>query len=425
MAKLLATKYASVYERVGAKDTSFIIKYRLAGKIQEEIVGKKLDGMTAKKASEILEIRKNNNIDKQLEIVSSQKAKLSFHNLALKYFEKLWLESRLEENLDVKTLKNKTAINIKREESLYKNFWGPWKLRILPLSQIREKNVYDFIKSQTKYGEKSIYNALMLSKSILKHTVHLHSNLHNPFLLKDKEYKNKITKVKDSNRKEYLSTDECVSLLKKLKEKGIHQNYTIVLLSLMTGARPASVLQLKVKDINYRKKEINFYDFKRKMIYQAKLTIDLESALLKQSETLSRDNYLFYSNDVNKALSDYPSSIKRTLDKLFNDFKKDGEERIVPYTFRHTFANLLLQKHRVPIFEVSALLNHASVKTTIDNYITFNHDLVVKDLMLFESSINANSESEEDLIMQELTKLNLQDDVVLKIRDIITKLTSQ
>ena len=420
------TKYASVYKRVGVKDTTYLIKYKLAGKVQEETVGKESENMTAKKASDILETRKNHNLDKQLEIVSAKKAKSSFHKLSIKYFEQLWILANEEEGLEYRDRKEKTPKNIKSEESIYKNFWGSWTLKVMPISKIREKHVNDFIQTKkSKYSDKSIYNAITLAKSIMKHTVKLHGNLNNPFLLNNIEFKNTGKRSKDNNRKEYLTSEQCTLLLNYLKENGTHQNYTVVLTSIMTGARPNSVLSLKTKDIDYRKKEINFYDFKRKQVYQSKLTPELEEAIKRQSEDRKRDNYLFYGDsNADKQMSEYPSSIGRVLNKLFNDYKKDGEERIVPYTFRHTFANLLLLEYKVPVFEVSQLLNHASVQTTIDNYITFNHEHIAKDLMAFESGISGESTSQEDQIQKELENLDVETEMKDKIKELIMKLVN-
>lgn len=60
------TKYKSVYERIGLEDTTYLIKYKLAGKVQEEIVGKESEDMTAKKVADILEIRKINSTYKNI-----------------------------------------------------------------------------------------------------------------------------------------------------------------------------------------------------------------------------------------------------------------------------------------------------------------------------------------------------------------------
>ena len=78
--------------------------------------------------------------------------------------------------------------------------------------------------------------------------------------------------------------------------------------------------------------------------------------------------------------------------------------------------------HKVPVFEVSQLLNHANISTTIDHYITFNHDLVVKDLNHFENAITQNHVTAEELLIDNLKDFDLDDDVILKIIDRVKKL---
>lgn len=418
MAKLEKTRYPSVYKRVGINDTSFIIKYKIAGKLNEEVVGKESDGTTAKKASEILEVRKNHNLDKKVEVANSVKAKKSFQNLAKSYFDNLYLKANEESEIEDKAKKNKTFKNIKREESVYKKFWGDWNLKVLPIAKIKQDQVLKHvILKKATYSDKSVYNALTVAKSIMKHTSKEHSDLNNPFLID--EYK-KVKK--NNNRKEYLTQIQCSMLLNHLRDYSTFKNYVLVLTSLMTGARPNSVLTLKVADIDFRKNEITFYDYKRKMEYHSKITKELALNLKKQVEDLKRQDYVFFNNNPSVAYSSYPSSIQTVLDKLFNAEKDKDEERIVPYTFRHTFANLLLQVHKVPVFEVSQLLNHANISTTIDHYITFNHDLVVKDLNHFENAITQNHVTAEELLIDNLKDFDLDDDVILKIIDRVKKL---
>lgn len=418
MAKLEKTRYPSVYKRVGINDTSFIIKYKIAGKLNEEVAGKESDGMTAKKASEILDVRKNHNLDKKVEVANSVKAKKSFQNLAKSYFDNLYLEANKESEVEDREKKKKTFKNIKREESVYKKFWGDWNLKMLPIAKIRQEQVLKHINSKKNaYSDKSIYNALTVAKSIMKHTAKEHSDLNNPFMID--EYKKA---KKNNNRKEYLTQSQCSMLLNHLRDCSTFKNYVLVLTSLMTGARPNSVLTLKVEDIDFRKNEIKFYDYKRKMPYYSKITKELALNLKKQVEDLKRQDYVFFNDDPSVAYSSYPSSIQTVLDKLFNAEKDEDEERIVPYTLRHTFANLLLQVHKVPVFEVSQLLNHANISTTIDHYITFNHDLVVKDLNHFENAITQNHVTAEELLADNLKDFDLDDDVILKIIDRVKKL---
>jgi integrase len=222
----------------------------------------------------------------------------------------------------------------------------------------------------------------------LKHTKEFYSG-ENPFVFKDEVNKKRFSKPKDNARKRFLSEEETRFLLEHMRLNATHQNYTIVLTSLATGARPDTVLNIRIEDINFQKRELKLYDFKRKMYYTTRLTGELEKAFRRQMSGRSKKEFLFYSEESQglKQLSEYPRSIKRILDKLFNQGLEKGEEKVTPYTFRHTFANLLLQVHKVPVFDVSKLLNHASVQTTIDNYIDFDHENVARELDRFENAL--------------------------------------
>ena len=393
MSSYIKTKIKGVYTKPGKKDTAYYIRYRIGTIVKNEKVGSKSAGMSELEAYKILQQRQNASIETKIKNSTQKKnaGGISFHFLKNKYFEKLYAKAITEQDLEKIDKTEKTVENIRKEESLYKNLWQNWKLKTMPLSKIKEDHVKaHLLEIKKEYSQKSVYNALMLAKSILKHTKEFYSD-NNPFLLTDidNNIKKKFERPQQSGRNDFLTEEECLKLLSYLKEHSTFQNYCMVLVSIFTGARPGSILHLKIKDINFKQKELMFFDFKRKMYYKSRLTQELEIALKQQIEDRNRSHYVFYSSlsaEI-KAMSEYPSSIKRILDKLFNDFKEEFEERIVPYSFRHTFANLLLQVHKVPIFDVSKMLNHASIDTTIRNYVKYNTSSVEESLNTFENSI--------------------------------------
>ena len=384
------TKIAGVYQNIGKKDTTYYIRYRVGDKVETEKVGKKSEGWTVDKAYKVLKERKSLDPFKKTEELQKKRVQSpSFHFLAQKYFEKFKALAEEEAMLPKTEKTAKTLKNIKREESQYRKFWGGWQLKIVPLDRVKTDHVKTYLLAMKEtYSDKTIYNALTLAKSILKHTKEYYSG-ENPFVFKDEVNKKRFSKPKNNARKRYLSEEETRFLLDYMKQNATHQNYTIVLTSLATGARPDSVLNIKIEDINFQKRELKLYDFKRKMYYTTRLTHELERAFRRQMSGRSKREYLFFSEESKglKQLSEYPRSIKRILDKLFNEGLEENEEKVIPYTFRHTFANLLLQVHKVPVFDVSKLLNHASVQTTIDNYIDFDHENVARELDRFEKAL--------------------------------------
>ena len=75
-------------------------------------------------------------------------------------------------------------------------------------------------------------------------------------------------------------------------------------------------------------------------------------------------------------MSRFPKEVKHLIHKFFNQELEDEDEKVVIYTFRHTFANMLLQVKKLPVAEVSHLLNHASIQTTTENYIHMSNDYI-------------------------------------------------
>ncbi len=402
------TKIAGVYQRVGKNDTTYYIRYRVADSVKTEKIGKKSEGCSVDKAYQVLKERKN--IDNFRKIEQLQKRKntnLSFHILAQKYFIKMRELAQEEEFLPKTEKIAKTLKNIKREESIYRNFWKDWELKIVPLNRVTKEQVTKYLFSKkNKYSDKTIYNGLTLARSIIKHTKEFYSG-DNPFIFEDELNKKRFSKPKNNARKKFLSNEDSNLLLSYMKENSSHQNYTIVLTSLTTGARPDSVLNIKIEDINFQKKELKLYDFKRKIYYTTRLTLELEKALREQISKRSKREFLFYSKKSKglKQLTEYPRSITKIFDKLFNKDLDEAEERVMPYTLRHTFANLLLQVHKVSVFDVSKLLNHASVQTTIDNYIDFSHDNVGQELEKYEKAlINSNDTNHKQTKIKQLLK---------------------
>lgn len=367
------TEYNSVYKVIGKKDNSYRISYMKNGVRYKKTVGKESEGFTAKKAYEVLCRIKNGGVKKKdAEVLNMNK--ISFAKLAKKYFQKMKILAEQEQHLEHDKRHYKSFKNIAKEESLYNNFWGAWKLRIMPLAGVDEKHVVKFLTQQKeRYSHKTIMNALALAKSILKHTEY---DINNPFDFKyidnKKQFKKRI-----NARKRFLSVDECKLLVEAAKEELEKQNYILVMTNLLTGARPDSVLHLKMQNVNLKDDEITFFDFKRKMYYTVPLDGKLGVLLGEWMKNGDEDReYVFYSAKSKgvKAMSQFPREIGRLLDKLFNtDLRKD-EERVVLYTLRHTFANILLQEKKLPLAEVSYLLNHASIQTTIENYINIKNE---------------------------------------------------
>lgn len=421
------SKYPGVYVREIAKgaDISFVIRYRKNNKIKDVTIGKKSDEFTANKAKKILDeikVKLRNNQDEQ-EIIDNistsskrrrksadSSTKLSLNQLANNYFQALRSEAKKEENLEKSDKTSKDLNGIKKEESLYKNFWQYWPQSNIPFNLVSTDDFNDRIKelrnlrdekasknqvlqNKAKYSSKYIYNAVILIKSIISNT----SCEHNPLDINNKNISSHDKKSLETLKNLYqllkkdfrssaprqnshLSINESNELLFELKrKKSYKQGYLMALIMLNSGMRPDSCLNLKIKDLNYETKLITTYDFKRKMNYSCILGEALAKELSSFIEDRDKDEYIFYSEHTQKIkkLPRLPRYISNVMNKLFNE-NRHGNDRIVPYSLRHTFAtnlvkgvydlngNLIIRP--LPLLQISKLLNHASVETTEKNY---------------------------------------------------------
>lgn len=372
MSSFIKTQYASVTYRQSKTDKTFYIRYKKDGKLKIEKVGKEREGVTAKKAYDVLVDRKKSTNEKVKNIL--QDKSYTLERLSKAYFEELRVKATRDERLPLEDRKHKSDKNIRKEESAYKNFWGDWKLKKVKLHSIPEKKLADFLyEKRQKYSHKTVTNAIGIVKSIIKHTNY---NGEHPFDLKEDISTKQAFRAKKNQRKRFLSENEMKMLLECAKKELSKQSYIMILTSLMTGARPDSVVHLKTKDIDFENNKITFWDFKRKMYYSVPLANKLADEL---KEIYNKKNkYIFYSRVSKgiKAMSGFPKEVKHLIHKFFNQELEDEDEKVVIYTFRHTFANMLLQVKKLPVAEVSHLLNHASIQTTTENYIHMSNDYI-------------------------------------------------
>lgn len=422
------TKFSGVYKRVGKKDTTFYIRYKHYNETKTEKVGTKLNGTTEAQAKKLLEEKKvliargiDEKISNNFNISNvSSLEKLSLNKLAELYFDKFDKLAKEEEHLEKSDKRYKDIEGIRREKSLYKNFWQDWNLSIVPFYKL---NTLHFVKriqeiqkmtktvirdlqevTLPKYSTKYILNSLTLIKSIIKHT----KCSHNPLDLTKNEKTDaeekleelyKFLREKSEPRSEYLEPKQIKELLDKLKENEAHfQGYLIALVIATTGMRPDSCLNLKIKDFMFKDKIIKTYDFKRKMVYYCNLTPLVSQEIQVLMRDRSPSEYLFFS-DKTKGLTKLPRTpdyLNEIINEMFNENRYNSTDRIALYTLRHSFATNLIKGKKdkngewitlpVSIFTIQKLLNHSKVDTTIKHYAKFSPDFAVDAVVSYEES---------------------------------------
>jgi site-specific recombinase XerD len=171
----------------------------------------------------------------------------------------------------------------------------------------------------------------------------------------------------DNNRERYLSLAE----IKQLKEH-IKDNFLVSLfvdLSLQTGGRFETILNIQKKDINISTGAVTLQNFKTEKTYTGYLQKDFLENIKEYLKTLSINDYVVsYENEHNEKLTQrqLQHRIKPLLDRLFNAGldTKDAKNRVVIHTFRHTFASHLAM-NGVTIYTIMKLMNHAKIDQTL------------------------------------------------------------
>jgi site-specific recombinase XerD len=172
----------------------------------------------------------------------------------------------------------------------------------------------------------------------------------------------------DNARDRYLELSEITTLLNKVKENSTL--YTFCLLSLSTGARVSTVINITKGDIDFTKKTIRLYDYKNKTQYVGFIKENYFEYFNTQFNKDSIQNsqlLVDISGDkMEYRIKNIQRTLKPILDQLFNSHlnEKDTKNRVVIHSLRHTFASQLAI-HNTPIFTIQKLLNHKDIKQTL------------------------------------------------------------
>ena len=171
----------------------------------------------------------------------------------------------------------------------------------------------------------------------------------------------------DNSRERYLSSDE-IQLLKE----HLQDNFTLLLfieLSLLTGGRLETVLNIRKKDIDLNHRTVTLKNHKTGKTYTGYLENDEVIQTLQGHLKKININDFVLSFDNHKAQAtkrQIQCRLKPILDRLFNEglAVDDRQNRVVIHTLRHTFASHLAI-NGTPIFTIQKLMNHADIKQTL------------------------------------------------------------
>lgn len=295
-----------------------------------------------------IEIMNMLRLGEQPEIIKN-KAKqqiITFDSIAQKYFE-----SVRGINRDYKNSESRYKYHIKPTIGLKDIFLVTYK-DIEVIQRLKLKS--DAKKDIKPLAPKTINHITTLIGTIFNYAIQKEElNLINPI--------SKIKPLKvDNIRERFFTKNEIKQLLKKVSDDEILDLF--IKLSLSTGGRVKTILDIKKKDIDLENHTVNLYDFKNSTSYKGFITNDLFQILHEKLNNLK-------AND--RVISEYAEStilnkLKVIIDKNFNNDldKKDSKNRAVVHTLRHTFASHLAM-NGTPILTIQKLMNHKDIKMTL------------------------------------------------------------
>ncbi len=181
-----------------------------------------------------------------------------------------------------------------------------------------------------------------------------------------------IPKIKESRKRKlptYLKTENIEQLLESIpKERKIDiRNYTIILIAARLGLRISDILNIKLKDIDWKNYKLNVIQPKTNNLNILPLSKEVGWAIInyiKNSRPKCNNEYLFVK-------------MKYPFEKMeqFNNFNKyfekcNLEENIKKgiHNLRHSFATNMLDND-IPIHIISSVLGHSDINTTSSTYI--------------------------------------------------------
>ncbi len=181
-----------------------------------------------------------------------------------------------------------------------------------------------------------------------------------------------IPKIKKSRKRKlptYLKTENIEQLLESIpKERKIDiRNYTIILIAARLGLRISDILNIKLKDIDWKNYKLNVIQPKTNNLNILPLSKEVGWAIInyiKNSRPKCNNEYLFVK-------------MKYPFEKMeqFNNFNKyfekcNLEENIKKgiHNLRHSFATNMLDND-IPIHIISSVLGHSDINTTSSTYI--------------------------------------------------------
>ncbi len=346
------TKFTGVfYRKTKSGDKVFYIKGKINGKSYLTKVGSDAEGVTAAYASR----------------VRNEKHSISrFGEQSPLYKEKwLTLEEAFVNYYEEKLHDKSDGVNTKAR---FYNHIFPM-LGNYYLDEITPEKLKSFMGKKLK--EISFKTGRVLSPKTVNDLINIIRATYRFNKVEPNPAKDISLEVTNNERLRYLEEEEIKLLLKtidehpKMRKKELVKLF--VVLSITTGARMSSVLNIKQSDLNGDL--IRIVDLKKKnsigkdFIYYVPVHDTLRKIL---PQGLKPNQYIVGGKETPMNRTSFNKMLQPILDDLFNSHldKANTVDRVVIHTFRHTFGSLLAIAG-TPIYTIKKLMNHSNIEMTM------------------------------------------------------------
>lgn len=166
----------------------------------------------------------------------------------------------------------------------------------------------------------------------------------------------------DNARTRFLTKDEAITLLNKLKEKSVNL-HDQALLSLHCGLRFGEVASLTWGKVDF-KNETLFVDGKGGFSRYAFMTQEVRAMLGQRNKGQGNDEFIFKDTRHGGQIKKVSNEFFRTLKNLeWNKNVADPRQRICFHTLRHTFCSWHVEAG-TPLYHVAKLAGHKNLTMT-------------------------------------------------------------
>ena len=336
----VSEKYEGIYYKLlstGAK--TFYITYKINGVKKWEKISKNDGDVNVSYCKKLRDdvLYKIRHGEKKPPLKNERKAKTTFNDIRDLFFEK-------------KRFNPRTKASFKTHIDFCSSLIGD-----LPLENITSEHINNMQNILEKKGKanKTINMYIETIKTVFNFAI-------------DEDLfsgRNPVIKVKmfsvDNDRDRYLSSSEIETLREAIKDNPVLRLF--VELSLCTGGRLQTIMNISKKDVNFDDGTITLKNLKTDKTYTGYIGGTLAPLLKQRYDAIKNPNekiVIVSSRIIQRTL-------KEILDKLFNEGLdiRDAKNRVVVHTLRHTFASHLAN-NEVPIYQIQTLMNHKDIKQT-------------------------------------------------------------